>query len=108
MKQIHVINVIEVPNGMEQTAIDVREEYVDYFKTKHGFIGSTFYRSINTNGKFNFINIVIWDCHDSYMAVVNSAATDKGRINDDGMKVLGNGFPHPIVIHPDQYEIIGS
>lgn len=55
MKQISVINSIEVPEGFEETAIKVRDIYVEYFKTKPGFVSSTFYRTINKEAKFNFV-----------------------------------------------------
>jgi len=27
---------------------------------------------------------------------------------DDGLKVLGEGFPPPIVVHPGRYEVVRS
>lgn len=72
MKQISVINSIEVPEGHEEAAIKVRDIYIDYFKTKPGFVSSTFYRTINSENKFNFVNIVVWDSYESFEAVVNS------------------------------------
>jgi len=108
MKKISIINSLEVPAGLEDKAIEIREEYVAYFSQQPGFVSSTFYRSINSENKFNFINIVVWDSYDSYQTVVNSAAFDRKGINDDSMKVLGNGFPDPISVSPGQYEIIGQ
>jgi len=82
MKQLHAINILKVPEGYEETAIEVREEYVAYFRNQPGFIGSTCYRSINKDGKFNFINVVIWDSYESYQAIVNTTATDKNKTLD--------------------------
>lgn len=107
MEQISIINSIEVPTGMENQAIKVRDEYVEYFRQQAGFVSSTFYRSINEENKFNFINIVVWESYDAYSAVVNSAALDNAGENNDGMKVLGNGFPEPIAVSPGQYKMIG-
>lgn len=73
MKQISVINSIEVPEGLEEKAIAVRGQYVDYFSRQPGFVSSTFYRSIDDDNAFNFINIVVWDSCEAYEAVVNSA-----------------------------------
>lgn len=103
MNQISVINSLQVPAGLEDKAIEVREQYVDYFRQQPGFVSSTFYRSINDENNFDFINVVVWDSYESYEAVVNNA-----RLNDDGMKVLGNGFPEPISVFPGQYETIGN
>ena len=106
MKQISVINSIEVPEGHEEMAIRVRNIYIDYFKTKPGFVSSTFYRTINSENKFNFVNIVVWDSYESFEAVVNSGFENTEGLNEDNMKVLGKGFPHPIKVSPGQFEII--
>lgn len=106
MKQISVINSIEVPQGHEETAINVRDIYIDYFKTKPGFVSSTFYRTINSENKFNFVNIVVWDSYESFEAVVNSGFENTEGLNEDNMKVLGKGFPPPIKVSPGQFEII--
>ncbi|MCG8327640.1 MAG: antibiotic biosynthesis monooxygenase [Chitinophagales bacterium] len=106
MKQISVINSIQVPEGHEETAIKVRDIYIEYFKTKPGFVSSTFYKSINPDNTFNFINIVVWDSYQSFEAVVNSGFDNVEGLNDDNMKVLGKGFPAPIVVNPGQFETI--
>lgn len=106
MKQISVINSIQVPEGHEETAIKVRGIYIEYFKTKPGFVSSTFYKSINPDNTFNFINIVVWDSYQSFEAVVNSGFDNVEGLNDDNMKVLGKGFPAPIVVNPGQFETI--
>jgi heme-degrading monooxygenase HmoA len=106
MKQISVINSIEVPEGHEEMAIKVRDIYIDYFKTKPGFVSSTFYRTINSENKFNFVNIVVWDSYESFQAVVNSGVENTEGLNEDNMKVLGKGFPPPIKVSPGQFEII--
>lgn len=108
MKQISVINSIEVPEGFEDKAIEVRNYYVDYFSKKKGFVSSTFYKSINKDNKYNFINIVVWDSRESFDAVVNSGFDNDEGLNDDAMKVLGQGFPPPIKIAPGQYEVISE
>lgn len=106
MKQISVINSIEVPEGHEKTALNIRDVYIAYFKTKPGFVSSTFYRSINHENKFNYVNIVVWDSYESFQAVVNSGFENEEGLNVDNMKVLGKGFPHPIKVSPGQFEII--
>ncbi|MFK7773603.1 MAG: antibiotic biosynthesis monooxygenase [Saprospiraceae bacterium] len=106
MNQVSVINSIEVPDGLEDEAIKIRDIYINYFKTKPGFVSSTFYKSINDNNKFNFVNIVVWDSKESFEAVVNSGFENKDGLNQDNMKVLGKGFPEPIKVSPGQFEII--
>ncbi|PRX54942.1 antibiotic biosynthesis monooxygenase family protein [Flagellimonas meridianipacifica] len=108
MKQISVINAIEVPKGFEEKAIKVRDAYIKYFKTKPGFVSSTFYRTINDKGKFNFINIVVWDSYKSFQEVVNIGFENDEGLNAGHMKVLGKGFPMPIEVTPGQFEIIRS
>lgn len=106
MKKISVINSIQVPEGHEQMAIEIRDVYVNYFKKKPGFVSSTFYKSINPDNTFNFVNIVVWDSYESFQAVVNSGFDNAGGLNEDYMKVLGKGFPDPIVVNPGQFETI--
>lgn len=108
MKEISIINIIEVPIGMEENAIEAREVYVDYFRKQKGFVSSTFYRSVNEGQKEKYINIVVWDSYDSYINVVNIGFSNVDGENSDHMKVLGRGFPEPIVVSPCQYEIIGN
>jgi heme-degrading monooxygenase HmoA len=110
MKKISVINYIEVPEGMAHEAERVRETYVDYFCNQKGFVRSTFYREINASNAAGtrYINIVVWDCYESFQAVVNAGLENDEGLNDDGMKILGKGFPAPIKVSPGQYEIIGT
>ncbi len=106
MKEISVINSIQVPEGHEEMAIKIRDAYIEYFKTKPGFVSSTFYQSINPDNTFNFVNIVVWDSYASVEAVVNSGFDNIEGLNDDDMKVLGKGFPPPIVVNPGQFKTI--
>ncbi|WP_085904794.1 antibiotic biosynthesis monooxygenase family protein [Kiloniella majae] len=106
MSQISAINCIEVPDGYEEIAIEIREQYVNYFKKQPGFISSTFYRASVQNDKINYINIVVWETKEAYDAVVNKGYENADGLNSDGMKVLGKGFPEPIKVHPGVFEII--
>lgn len=106
MKEISVINSIQVPKGYEELALKVRDKYVAYFKTKPGFVSSTFYQSINPENTLNFVNIVVWDSEESWKAIVNSGFKHEDGLNDDDMNVLGKGFPEPIKVNPGQFKII--
>lgn len=106
MKRISVINSIQVPKGHEETAIKTRDIYIEYFKTKPGFVSSTFYKSVNPDNTFNFVNIVVWDSYESFEAVVNSGFNNIEGLNDDDIKVLGKGFPSPIIVNPGQFQTI--
>lgn len=109
MKQISAINSIKVPQGMDKEAIKIRNSYVDYFSRQEGFVSSTFYKSITIDPGFTkYINIVVWDSYESFEKVVNQGFGNAEGINVDGLKVLGKGFPDPIVVSPGQYEIIGN
>jgi len=105
---VNAINCIEVPEGSEEVALNIRDVYINYFKKKTGFVSSTFYKSIKSDGQFNYINIVVWDSHESFTAVVNEGFDNKEGLNIDNMKVLGKGFPSPIKVSPNQYQIIRS
>lgn len=109
MSEISVINFIEVPHGMESKAEDVRGEYVSYFKEQEGYVGSIFYKSLDSDNEKStkYVNIVVWDSYNSYQNVVNMGFTNLEGKNSDGMKVLGKGFPEPIKVSPGHYTVIG-
>lgn len=110
MPEVSVINFIEVPEGMESQAEEVREVYVGYFRKQQGFVSSTFYRSINraANGSIKYVNIVVWDSLGSFERVVNLGFSNSDGENTDGMRVLGKGFPEPIVVSPGQYVVVSN
>lgn len=109
MDQISVINTITVPEGMEDTAVKVRDEYVLYFSKQDGFVSSTFYKSITRedDNAIKYINIVVWASYAHFEKVVNAGFKNAEGENTDGMKVLGRGFPEPIKVSPGQYTIVG-
>lgn len=108
MSHVHVINAIEVPQGMEETAVEVRNQYVDYFRTQPGFVSSTFYRALDGDSAYTFINVVVWQSKAAFEAVVNHGFDAAEGENEDGFKVLGQGFPAPISVHPGRYDIVAQ
>lgn len=65
-------------------------------------------KEISVAAGTRYINIVVWDSYENFQAVVNAGFENEDGLNDDGMKVLGKGFPEPIKVSPGQYEIIGT
>lgn len=110
MEKISVINTIIVPEGMEATAEQIREDYVSYFTEQEGFVGSTFYKSINreTDGSIKYINTVVWESYAHFEKVVNIGFANQAGENSEGKKVLGKGFPDPIQVSPGQYIVINQ
>ena len=108
MHQVHVINTITVPEGMEAQAESVRAEYVRYFQKQDGFVGSTFYKSLEraADGSIQYINTVVWATRAHFERVVNQGFQDANGENSDGLRVLGKGFPEPIVVSPGRYSVI--
>lgn len=106
MKQISVINSLVVPPQMEAKALEVREVYMEYFRKQPGFVSATFYKSVNAQNQFNYVNIVVWESQDAFDEVVNKGFENEDGLNADNMKVLGKGFPEPIQVAPGQYEVI--
>ncbi|WP_444894585.1 antibiotic biosynthesis monooxygenase family protein [Microbulbifer sp. JMSA004] len=109
-QQVSVINTIVVPNGMEATAQQVRDEYVSYFSKQEGFVSSTFYKSVNReqDGSIKYINTVVWASYNHFEKVVNIGFDNQLGKNSDGKRVLGKGFPDPIKVSPGQYVIVGQ
>lgn len=110
MEQISVINMITVPDGMDEIAIQIRDEYASYFSKQDGFLSSTFYKSIHRepDNSMKYINTVVWASYAHFEKVVNAGFGNPEGENADGKKVLGKGFPEPIKISPGQYIIIGE
>ena len=110
MAQVHVVNAIIVPCGMEETAESVRREYVSYFSKQEGFIESIFLKSIKRedDGSIKYINTVVWASYEHFENVVNLGSKDSEGLNKDGFKVLGKGFPEPIKVSPGQYTVISE
>ena len=110
MQQLSVINTISVPAGMEQQAEQVRQQYVDYFSAQAGFVSSTLYKSITrqNDDSMQYVNIVVWASYEHFAAVVSKGFVNSDGENNDGMRVLGSGFPAPIVVSPGQYHVIAS
>ncbi|KXI27560.1 antibiotic biosynthesis monooxygenase family protein [Paraglaciecola hydrolytica] len=108
MEQVSVINTIIVPQGMEAEAELVRAEYVKYFSKQAGFVSSTFYRSLNReqDGSLKYVNTVVWASYAHFEQVVNQGFQNAEGENSEGMRVLGKGFPEPIVVSPGQYSMI--
>lgn len=110
MQQISVINTILVPESREVEAESIRAEYVAYFKKQEGFVSSTFYKSLSreSDGSIKYVNIVVWASHSHFEQVVNEGFHNEYGENSHGMRVLGKGFPDPIVVFPGQYQVIAQ
>lgn len=110
MEQVSVINTILVPKGMEAAAESIRADYVKYFQQQQGFVSSTFYQSLQreADGAIKYVNIVVWRCYADFERVVNAGFQHQHGENNDGRRVLGKGFPEPIVVTPGQYQIIAQ
>jgi heme-degrading monooxygenase HmoA len=107
-EEISVINTITVPQGMENEAEAIRDQYVAYFKAQQGFVSSSFYRCISReeDGALRYVNIVVWSSYEAFEKVVNLGFQNADGENKDGMRVLGKGFPEPIVVSPGQFVCI--
>jgi heme-degrading monooxygenase HmoA len=110
MAQLSVINTLLVPNDMAIQAESIRADYVEYFQKQDGFVSSTFYKSINSEADdvIKYVNIVVWESSAHFDAVVNLGFQNRDGENKDGRRVLGKGFPEPIIVSAAQYQIIAG
>ena len=108
MQEVHVINTIIVPEGMEAQAESARAEYVRYFQKQDGFVGSTFYKSLERepDGAVKYVNVVVWETRAHFERVVNQGFQNAQGENSDGLHVLGKGLPEPMVVSPGLYSVI--
>ena len=93
---------------MEETAENIRKDYVEYFQNQEGYVSSTFYKSINReeDDSIKYVNIVVWKSRYHFEQVVNKGFENEDGENEDGMLVLGKGFPEPIRVSPGQFTTI--
>jgi len=54
------------------------------------------------------VNIVVWESYAHFERVVNKGFANTQGENNDGRRVLGKGFPEPIVVSPGRYKIIAQ
>ncbi|MBA3613598.1 MAG: antibiotic biosynthesis monooxygenase [Nitrospirales bacterium] len=61
---VTLINVFSVPNGKEDEFIKWWQDVKLNITKQQGFISGKFHKSIKPEGKFNFINVAIWENED--------------------------------------------
>lgn len=110
MEEVHIINNILVPEDMIDEAELIRSQYNKYFSKQNGFVGSTFYKSRTKeeDGSTKYINIVVWSSMSHAENVVNAGFDNEAGGNKEGMRVLGKGFPAPIVVSPAWYQVVAK
>jgi len=70
-KSVSVINSIKVPKHMVVTAIQVRNDYVNYFKSQRGIVSSTLYEASDKTTTFT-ISILSYGRVTNMQALVNA------------------------------------
>jgi heme-degrading monooxygenase HmoA len=55
------INCFEVPEGHEEKFFAVWQTTAAHFRAKPGFISYRMYRALRPGGRFQFVNVTLWE-----------------------------------------------
>ncbi|MHB8595569.1 MAG: antibiotic biosynthesis monooxygenase family protein [Ktedonobacteraceae bacterium] len=82
-----LINVFEVPVGMENAFVEWWKQCSEALKQEPGFIDANLHRNLKTEAHFQFINVAHWETEESF-------ASARSR-NRDIMQSIpaGKGYP---------------
>lgn len=68
---VTLINVFAVPEGKEEEFIQTWNETGEFLKKVPGFIDAKLHRSIDSNARFQFINVAHWESAEAYRAAIS-------------------------------------
>ena len=91
-----IINPIEVPSGREEEALAIWDQYAAYFRKQPGYVSTKLHRALDSNAKFNFVNIAEWESMETFVAA----------LKNDEIKTIGASFPEEMPHYPAPYEVI--
>lgn len=72
---VTLINVFSVPRSSEEEFVHWWQGVKATITKEPGFVSGKFHRSVNPAGKFNFINIAIWESEDVYWKAYEKSVT---------------------------------
>ncbi|MBV8885567.1 MAG: antibiotic biosynthesis monooxygenase [Chroococcidiopsidaceae cyanobacterium CP_BM_RX_35] len=65
-----LINVFVVPKGKEEEFISTWKETAQQMKNQPGFIDTKLHRSLDSDARFQFINVAHWESPESWQAAM--------------------------------------
>lgn len=66
-----LINIFSVPKGMEEEFIKTWNETGQFLKSAPGFIDAKLHRSLDSDARFQFINVAHWESAEAYQAAIS-------------------------------------
>jgi heme-degrading monooxygenase HmoA len=86
---VTLINVFSVPRSSEEEFVRWWQSVKATITKEPGFVSGKFHRSINPAGKFNFINIAIWESEDVYWKAYEKSVTPvKTKLEQLGVEMV--------------------
>jgi heme-degrading monooxygenase HmoA len=86
---VTLINVFSVPKGKEEEFIKWWQDVKGTITKQPGFKSGKFHRSIKPDGKFNFINVAIWDNEEVYWKAYEKSVTPmKAKLQQLGVEMV--------------------
>jgi heme-degrading monooxygenase HmoA len=86
---VTLINVFSVPKGKEAEFVQWWQDVKASITTQPGFISGKFHRSLNPDGKFNFINMALWDNEEVYWKAYEKSVTPmKAKLGQLGVEMV--------------------
>jgi heme oxygenase (mycobilin-producing) len=72
---VTLINVFSVPKDSEQEFAKWWEGIKENITKQPGFISGKFHKSLKPDGKYNYINVALWDNEDVYWKAYEKSVT---------------------------------
>ncbi len=85
---VTLINLFSVPNGKEDEFVKLWEAIKVDITKQPGFISGKFHKSLKPDGRFNFINVAVWENEEIYWkAFEKSTVHMKEKLQQMGVEM---------------------
>lgn len=93
---IVLINVFSVPPGKEEEFAKMWTEALELIKNEPGFIDANLHRSLDSNARFQFVNVAHWETQEAWQA-----AFDKLQLQELTKQIPFEQFPalYEVAVH---------
>ena len=77
MTNVIVINPFEVPEGMEEQALETWDSFAAYFQVQPGYVSAKLHRAINPDARFHLVTVAEWESPEHFVAALNNPELQK-------------------------------
>ncbi|BAZ25988.1 Heme-degrading monooxygenase HmoB [Kalymmatonema gypsitolerans NIES-4073] len=69
-----LINTFSIPKGTEEDFVKMWTEALEFIKNEPGFIDAKLHRSLDSDARFQFINVAHWESQEAWKAAFSKLA----------------------------------